>query len=191
MNAMLPCHLSRALRPIASALAVALTAALASGPAAAAASGDAYTLTLTYAGFDAGAPDAVGSFVLGTAVAGHPGVFSVSNFSVVIGFVPDAWNYDEIHAELDFDTGTGLFGGAGIAAHAFTSYGDQLDLNSGTNLWKTDDFVDFHCNESGCPDFHDGSYVAAAASVPEPGGVGLALAGLGVLAAVARRRRAA
>jgi len=181
---------SSALRSIASAVTLALASTLASGPAAAAAAGDAYTLTLTYAGADAGAPPAVGSFVLDAAVAGHPGVFSVTDFSVVIGFAPNAWDYDVIHTELDFDTNTGLFGGAGTAAHAFTSYGDQLDLNSGTNLWKTDDFVDPHCSESGCPDFHDGSYAVAAASVPEPGGIGLAFAGLGVLAALARRRRA-
>ena len=96
----------------------------------------------------------------------------------MIGIVPDA-------PELDVDTNTGLFGGAGIAAHALTRYGDQLDLNSSTKLCKTDDLVDFHRNESGCPDFHDGSYAVTAASVPEPGGAGLTLAGVGVLAAMA------
>jgi MYXO-CTERM domain-containing protein len=190
MNTTCSLRRSSALRPFASALALALAATLASGPAAAAASGDVYTLTLTYDSHNLVAPPAVGSFVLDAEVAGHPGVFSVSDFSIVIGVAPDAWDYNELHGELDFDSGTGLFGGAGIAAHAFTSYGDQLDLNSGANLWKTDDFVDFHCNESGCPDFHYGTYAVTAASVPEPGGVGLALAGLGVLAAMARRRRA-
>jgi MYXO-CTERM domain-containing protein len=191
MNTKLSRRTASVVRPVASALLLALAGTLASDPAAAAVSGDAYTLTLTYDSHNLVAPPAVGSFVLDAEVAGHPGVFSVSDFSIVIGVAPDAWDYNALHAELDFDSGTGLFGGAGIAAHAFTSYGDQLDLNSGANLWKTDDFVDFHCNESGCPDFHYGTYAVTAASVPEPGGVGLALAGLGVLAAMARRRRAA
>ena len=177
------------LRTLASTTLLALAASLASGGAAAASAGDAYTLTLTYDSHNLVAPPAVGGFVLGSEVAGHPGVFSVSDFSIVIGVAPDAWNYDELHAELDFDTGTGLFGGAGIAAHAFTSYGDQLDLNSGTNDWKTDDFVDFHCNADGCPDFHYGTYATSLAAVPEPGSIALSVAGLGVLALLSRRRR--
>jgi hypothetical protein len=177
------------LRTLASTTLLALAASLASGAAGAASAGDAYTLTLTYDSHNLVAPPAVGGFVLGSEVAGHPGVFSVSDFSIVIGVAPDAWNYDELHAELDFDTGTGLFGGAGIAAHAFTSYGDQLDLNSGTNDWKTDDFVDFHCNADGCPDFHYGTYATSLAAVPEPGSIALSVAGLGVLALLSRRRR--
>ncbi|MBW8757313.1 MAG: hypothetical protein JF586_06860 [Burkholderiales bacterium] len=120
------------LRAFASSALLAL-AAIASAPATAAGAGDTYTLTLTYDPLNLVAPPTVGSFVLGSGIAGHPGVFAVSDFSIVIGVAPDAWNYDELHAELDFDTSTGLFGGAGIAAHAFTSYGDQLDLNSGSN----------------------------------------------------------
>jgi len=177
-----------ALRALASSALLAL-AAVASTPAAAAGAGDTYTLTLTYDPHNLVAPPAVGSFVLGAEVAGHPGVFAVSDFAIVIGVAPDAWNYDELHAELDFDTTSGLFGGAGGAAHAFTSYGDQLDLNSGGNTWKTDDFVDFHCTADGCPDFHYGTYAASLAAVPEPGSIALGFAGLGVLALLARRRR--
>jgi len=177
------------LRTLASTTLLALAASLASGGAAAASAGDAYTLTLTYDSHNLVAPPTVGNFVLGSEVAGHPGVFSVSDFSIVIGIAPYAWNYDELHAELDFDTSTGLFGGAGIAAHAFTSYGDQLDLNSGTNDWKTDDFVDFHCNADGCPDFHYGTYATSLAAVPEPSSIALSVAGLGVLALLSRRRR--
>jgi len=176
-----------ALRALACSALLAL-AAVASAPAAAAGAGDTYALTLTYDPHNLVAPPAVGSFVLGTEVAGHPGIFAVSDFSIVIGVAPDAWNYDEQHAELDFDTTTGLFGGAGVAAHAFTSYGDQLDLNSGGNTWKTDDFVDFHCTDDGCPDFHYGTYAASLAAVPEPGSSALGLAGLGMLALLARRR---
>ena len=191
MNTTLSHRSSSALRSIASALTLAVAGTLASGPAAAAVAGDAYTLTLTYDTHNLVAPPAVGGFILGAGVSGHPGVFSVSDFSVVIGVAPDAWDYNQLHSELDFDTGTGLFSNSGgFGSHAFTTYGDQLDLNSGSNDWKTDDFVDFHCNDSGCPDFHYGTYAAAAAPVPEPGGIGLALAGLGVLAAMARRRRA-
>lgn len=177
------------LRALASSTLLALAASAASGPAAAAAAGDTYTLTLTYDPHNLVAPPAVGGFALGPEVAGHPGVFSVNDFSVVIGVTPDAWTYDELHAELDFDTATGLFGGAGTAAHAFTSYGDQLDLNSGSNDWKTDDFVDFHCTDDGCPDFHYGTYAAAAVAVAEPDSLALAFAGLSLLAALTRRRR--
>ena len=183
-----PRRSSFALRALASSALLAL-AAVASGPAAAAGAGDTYTLALTYDPHNLVAPPAVGSFVLGTEIAGHPGVFAVSDFSIVIGVTPDAWTYDQLHAELDFDTTTGQFGGAGTAAHAFTTYGDQLDLISGTNDWKTDDFVDFHCTDSGCPDFHYGTYAASLAAVPEPGGIALGLAGLGALALISRRRR--
>ncbi len=176
-----------ALRAAASASLLVLAGALASVPAVAAGTGDTYDLTLTYTSEVLG--PSVGSFVLGSAVSGHPGVFAVSSFSVVIGPSGNAWNYDHLPGELDFDTGTGWFGGAGNSSHAFSSYGDQLDLiSSGT--WKTDDFIDPHCDQNGCTDFHYGTYVTALSAVPEPGGLGLGVAGMAVLGLWARRRRA-
>jgi len=179
-----------ALRTLASSSLLALAATLACGPAAAAAAGDAYTLTLAYDPVNLVAPPAVGSFALGSEVAGHPGVFSVSAFSVVIGIPGYAYDYDILGGELDFDTATGQFGGAGNPSHAYTSAGDQLDFVGNSN-WKTDDFVDPHpfCDVAGCNAFHYGTYAATA--VPEPGSLGLAFAGLGVLAMLARRRREA
>lgn len=176
-----------ALRSAASAALLALAGTLASGAAAAASAGDTYTLTLTYTS-EVLSPS-VGSFVLGSEVAGHPGVFAVSSFGVVIGPVPNNWNYNLLEGELDFDSNTGWFGGAGISSHAFTSYGDQLDLISDGD-WKTDDFIDPHCDQNGCADFHYGTYVTSLSAVPEPGNLGMGVAGLAILAAWARRRRA-
>ena len=175
------------LRSAASAALLALAGTLATGSAIAA-PGDTYQLTLTYTS-EVLSPS-VGSFVLGPEVSGHPGVFAVSDISVVIGPAPNAWDYDIIQGELDFDTSTGWFGGAGVAAHAFTSYGDQLDLISDTSDWKTDDFFDPHCDQNGCADFHYGTYVATLSAAPEPDGLAMGLAGLAVLATWARRRRA-
>ena len=175
-----------ALRSVASAALLALAGTLSSGPAAAASAGDTYTLTLTYTSEVLG--PSVGSFVLGAEVAGHPGVFAVAGFGVVIGPVPNDWNYDLTPSELDYDANTGWFGGAGNPSHAFTSYGDQLDLGEVT--WKTDDFIDPHCDQNGCADFHYGTYVASLSAVPEPGSLGMGVAGLAIVAAWARRRRA-
>jgi hypothetical protein len=170
------------------ALLLAATLALASGGAEAAAAGDHFSLALTYA--DMAAPPAVGSFVLGAAVAGHPGDFLVSDFSVVIGIPGYAYDYDIPGAGLAFDTTTGMFG-AFASAHAFTSAGDQLDLISDFYQWKTDDFLDPHpfCGIAHCEGFHYGSYAAAAATVPEPAGPPLILAGLGALVPWAWRRQ--
>ena len=174
------------------ALAVLLATALplACGSAAAATTGDHFSLTLTYT--DMVAPPTVGSFVLGAEVAGHPGDFLVSDFSVIIGIPGFAYDYDIPGAGLAFDTTTGMFGGF-VAAHAFTSAGDQLDLIGHTDQWKTDDFLDPHpfCGIAHCDGFHYGSYVAAAATVPEPAGLPLMLAGLAALVPWSRRRRLA
>ena len=175
-----------ALRSAASAVLLALAGTLATS-AAIAAPGDTYQLTLTYTS-EVLSPS-VGSFILGSEVAGHPGVFAVSSFGVVIGPVPNNWNYNLLEGELDFDSNTGWFGGAGISSHAFTSYGDQLDLISDGD-WKTDDFIDPHCDQNGCADFHYGTYVTSLSAVPEPGSLGMGVAGLAILAAWARRRRA-
>ena len=181
-------RLSSALRTAAPALLLALAGTLAGASAAAAGTGDAYSLTLTYD--DMVAAPSVGSFVLGAAVAGHPGTFSVSDFSVVIGPPGFAYDYDLPGAGLQFDTVTGEFGEF-AGATAFTSYGDQLDLLD-TNNWKTDDFLDPHpiCDVAHCGGFHFGSYATAAAPVPEPDGLWLTLAALATLALALRRRRA-
>ncbi|MEP6503337.1 MAG: PEP-CTERM sorting domain-containing protein [Betaproteobacteria bacterium] len=168
---------------------LAATFALASGPAAAAAAGNHYSLTLTYD--DMVAPPAVGSFVLGAEVAGHPGDFLVSAFSVVIGIPGYAYDYDMPDPALAVDPATGMFGVL-AGSHAYTSAGDQLDLISDFYQWKTDDFNDPHpaCDVAHCSGFHYGSYAAAAVSVPEPAGLPLALLGLAALAPWAWRRRA-
>ena len=171
----------------ASACLLALAGLLAGGSAAAANPGDTWSLTLTYASEPAS--PSVGSFVLGAAVSGQPGVFAVGDFSVVIGPPGYAYDYNLPEAGLDFDTGTGLFGG-GTSAHAFTSAGDQLDF-VGDAQWKTDDFFDPHppCDVAYCGGFHYGSYsaVESTTTVPEPGSIGLMLAGLAILATRGRR----
>ncbi len=169
---------------------LALAGLLACGGAAAAGPGDTWSLTLTYS-VEPASPS-VGNFVLGAAVSGQPGVFSVSDFSVVIGPPGYAYDYNLPDAGLRFDTATGLFGG-GTASHAYTSDGDQLDF-VGSAQWKTDDFFDPHpiCDVAYCGGFHYGTYAAVESTpaVPEPGSLGLMLAGAAVMVAWARRRQA-
>ena len=50
-------------------------------------------------------------------------------------------------------------------------------------------FIDPHCDQNGCADFHYGTYVTSLSAMTEPGSLGMGVAVPAILAASARRRR--